>query len=134
MGTIQVDEAEHGRITEAAGRVPTLETERDQAITERDQARHELAAERIINAAEATFTPLERKGLLTGLPVTESGAFDEAAFTTTVTEAAAVRAEADGAGSIRGFGRTGNDTGTVTEADVDNAVGSAFGRTPSKEA
>ena len=50
-----------------------------------------------------------------------------------VTEAAATRAEASGAGSIRGFGRTGNDTGTVTEADVDNAVGSAFGRTP-KEA
>lgn len=140
MGTIQVDEADHGRLTEAAGRVPALESERDQAITERDQARSDLAVERrtaaaarIIDTAEAGFTPLERRGLLADLPVNEEGALNEDAFTATVTEAAAARAEANGVGSIRGFGRTGNGTDTVTEADVDNAVGSAFGRTP-KEA
>lgn len=140
MGTIQVDESQHAALTEAAGRVPTLESERDTAQRERDEAREALAVERrtaaaarIIDTAEAGFTALERRGLLAELPLTQEGALDEAAFTTTVTEAAATRAEAGGAGSIRGFGRTGNDTGTVTEADVDNAVGSAFGRTP-KEA
>lgn len=140
MGTIQVDEAEHGRLAEAAGRVTALESERAQAIAERDEAREALAVERrtarantLIDTAEAGFTALERRGLLAELPLTQEGALDEDAFTATVTEAAATRAEASGAGSIRGFGRTGNDTGTVTEADVDNAVGSAFGRTP-KEA
>lgn len=133
MGTIQVDEAEHGRLAEAAGRVPTLESERDQAITERDQARRTLAAERIITAADAVFTPLERRGLLAELPVTESGDLDEAAFTTTVTEAAAARAAADGAGSVRGFGSTGGDTGTVSEADIDQAVAGAFGHRTAQE-
>jgi hypothetical protein len=134
MGTIQVDEAEHGRITEAAGRVPTLESERDQAITERDQARQELATERrttaanrVIDAAEADFTPLERRGLLSELPVTEAGDLDEDAFTTTVTEAAAARAEADGAGSVRGFGSTQHtDTSVIVEAE--KAAAGAFGR------
>ena len=128
MGTIQVDEAEHGRLTEAAGRVTALESERAQAIAERDEAREALAAERrtaranvLIDTAEAGFTPLERRGLLAELPLTQEGALDEDAFTATVTEAAAARAEASGAGSIRGFGRTGNDTGTVTEADFDAA-------------
>ena len=66
------------------------------------------------------------------LPVTESGDLDEAAFTTTVTEAAAQRAEADGAGSIRGFGRsTTTDTNVIAEAE--KAAAGAFGRTP-KEA
>ncbi len=128
MGTIQVDEAEHGRLTEAAGRVPTLESERDTAQRERDEAREALAVERrtaaaarIIDTAEAGFTALERRGLLAELPLTQEGALDEAAFTTTVTEAAATRAEASGAGSIRGFGRTGSGTDTVTEADFDAA-------------
>jgi hypothetical protein len=140
MGTIQVDEAEHGRLTEAAGRVTALESERDQANERAATAEAALrdrdlrdSAARIIDTAEAGFTALERRGLLAELPVTQEGALDEAAFTTTVTEAAATRAEANGAGSIRGFGSTGNGTNTVTEADVDNAVGSAFGRTP-KEA
>ena len=128
MGTIQVDEAEHGRLTEAAGRVTALESERDTAQRERDEAREALAVERrtaaaarIIDESNTGFTALERRGLLADLPVTAEGALDVDAFTATVTEAAATVAEANGAGSIRGFGRTGNDTGTVTEADFDAA-------------
>ena len=140
MGTIQVDEAEHGRLAEAAGRVTALESERAQAIAERDEAREALAVERrttaaarIIDTAEAGFTPLERRGLLAELPLTQEGALDEDAFTATVTEAAATRAEADGAGSVRGFGFTGNGTGTVSEADIDQAVAGAFGHSTAQE-
>lgn len=124
MGNIQVDEAEHGRLTEAAGRVPTLESERDTAIRERDEARRAMrdrdntdAANTVIDTqakeAGVTFTALERRGLVAAIPVTEAGEIDKAAFEEAVKTAAAEKAEEAGAGSIRGFGR---DTTTVGEA------------------
>lgn len=131
----QIEEARLRQLEEDAGRVQTLESERDQAARERDEAREALAAERrtaaagrIIDAAEASFTALERRGLLADLPVTEAGALDEAAYTTTVTEAAAERATATGVGSIRGFGAHTIPADTDSIAAAEAAVASAFGR------
>ena len=140
MGTIQVDEAEHGRLTEAAGRVTALESERAQAIAERDEAREALAVERrtaaaarIVDESNTGFTALERRGLLAELPVTAEGALDVDAFTATVTEAAATRAEAGGAGSVRGFGATTGGDSTVTAKESTASVLGAFGIPNSQE-
>ncbi len=139
MGNIQIEESEHRSLVEKAGRVDTLESERDTAIQERDQARAHLAdldrtakARKVLvdEAAKGnvTFTPLEEKGLLVQLPTTESGDLDEAAFTTTVTEAVAQVKESRGEGRVSGFGGTPAGQPTVTEADIDGAVGGVFGR------
>lgn len=139
MATTQIEEAELGRLREDAERVPTLTSERDTAVQESTRLRDELRTERatnIINEAATDFTPLERAGLLANLPtVEESGDLDADAFRTTVTEAAAERATATGAGTVRSFGNTTSTTGgIVTESDADAAVASAFGRTIPKGA
>lgn len=141
MGTIQIEETEHARLTEKAGRVETLETERDTAVTEAatekaraDKAEAELAerdrrdaARKIVDESDGSFTPLEMKGLLAELPLNEGGELDVETFTTTVAEAAAKTKRR----GVHGFGGTPVDVDgeTVTEADIDNAVGAAFGRT-----
>ena len=123
MGNIQVDEAQHAAVTEAAGRVPTLESERDTAQRERDEAREALAqrdrndAAAVIIQTKATeagvsFTALECRGLLAHLPVKE-GALDEDAFTESVTTALAEKAESNGSGKLHGFN---SDTKTVAES------------------
>lgn len=129
MGTIQVDEAEHGRLSEAAGRVPTLESERDTERQRADAAEARLAerdrvdaARTIIDArateAGVTFTALETRGLLAQLPVAESGDLDEATFTTSVDEQAAAKAQEAGAGHVRGFGASTGGDGTISESDA----------------
>jgi len=127
MGMIQVDEAQHASLTEAAGRVPTLTTERDEATrradvaeSDRDRYRDRDAARDVIDATEGAhaLTPLERRGLLAELPRTEAGAFDRDAFGTAVSEAVAERkriTEAAGRGRITGLGE-------VAESDTDNAI------------
>lgn len=123
MGTIQVDEAQHVSLTEAAGRVPTLESERDTAQRERDEAREALAqrdrndAAAVIIQTKATeagvsFTALECRGLLAHLPIKE-GALDKDAFTESVTTALAEKAESNGSGKLHGFN---SDTKTVAES------------------
>lgn len=139
MGMIEVDEADHRRLTEAAGRVEALESERDTAIAERDEARGErdtargdLAESRrttrattliseAATEASVEFSQLEVDGLLTRIPLTEAGELDEAAFTTTVAEAAKDKAEAAGAGRPRGFGRHTTVT-EASQADVDAMI------------
>lgn len=136
----QIEESRLAQLEEAAGRVTTLESERDTAVAERDTAVADLAAERRTSRARAlvaerahtaqvTFTPLEERGLLADIPTGEDGALDEAAFTTAVDEAAAAVAQARGAGSVSGFGGAPAGAQTqLTEADLDAAVGGAFGR------
>lgn len=136
----QIEESELAQLREAHGRVPTLESERDTAIRERDEARRQLAAtQRVTRAtvlvneraddAGVAFDPLQLRGLLVDLPLTESGDLDEAAFTTRVDEAAAEIAARGGAGRVQGFGGTpGGGGAQLTESDVDIAVGAAFGR------
>src|SRR5699024_4177941 len=52
MAQIQIDEAEHKRLTEAAETVASIEAERDSAVQERDAARAEVAeAHRAADAA-----------------------------------------------------------------------------------
>lgn len=145
----QIEEARLRQLEEDAGRVPTLITERDTAVAERDAAvaearnlRNAQAARDII-AEDTTvrFSPLEVRGLLAELPVTESGDFDADAFRTTVTglieEARTARArhlEEGGVGAVSGFG--GQPTGDpkeVSESDLDDIIAGAFGR-PVKEA
>jgi hypothetical protein len=151
MPQIQIDEAEHSRLVTEAGRVTALEarattaeSERDQLRTERDQLRAREAAathartrvteanaglpaatvDRIVTAATTTVT------------LTEAGELDTAALDPAVDAARTAEetylaglAEAAGVGSISGFGGApaGGQT-TVTEADLDAAVGGAFGR------
>lgn len=140
MGNIQIDEAEHRSLVERAGRVDTLESERDTVITERDEARRELAEARRDDrartllseraaAGNVTFTPLEERGILAGLPTNEDGTLDEAAFTTRVDEAATSVRESRGEGMVRGFGGGTTHGSDVSESDIDTAVAGAFGRT-----
>lgn len=136
--TMEIEESRLATLEEAAGRVPTLESERDVAVRRAEEAELRLAesvrrveAERIISAraseAAVTFTPLEQRGLLAELPVTESGELDVEAFTTSVDEAAAARSEANGSGRVTGFGST-DPVGDQPTINVEAEVASAFGR------
>lgn len=152
MPNIQIDEAEHSRLVTEAGRVTALEErattaerERDEARGERDQLRARETAvthararlteanatlpsatvERIVTAAVATAT------------LTEAGELDTAALDTAVDTARTAEetylaglAEAAGLGSVSGFGGSPAGSQTpISEADIDTAVGGAFGRT-----
>lgn len=146
----QIEEARLRELEEAAGRVQTLESERDTerqaretAERERDQLRARESAlthartrvttanaglpastvERIVATATAT------------VPLTESGQLDTAALDTAVDNARTAEetylagiAEAAGIGSVTGFGGTATTEDSISESDIDNAVGSAFGR------
>lgn len=134
-----IEESELAQLREASGRVDAAEqrateaesraTVAEAALAQRD--RTERARALIAEHADGvTFTPLETRGLLADLPLTQEGALDEAAFTKTVTESAAAAKAARGAGTVRGFGgSTGGTAEVVTESDIDNAVAGAFGRT-----
>lgn len=146
MGNIQIEESEHKALTEKAGRVDALESERDTekaarlkaeealAARDRDDAARKVVTERATEA-QVQFSTLEQDGLLTKVTVKEDGSFDTEAFTKVVDEAAAAKKAAGGAGSITGFGGTATGQGaeTVSESDIDKAVAGAFGR-PVKEA
>lgn len=112
----EISEAQLANLTEAAGRVPTLESEREQAIRERDEAREALAQRdrgdlitATINAVEGanSLTALERDGLAARVP---AGDVDTAALTAAVEAAVAESAQRAGAGAITGFGATGTTT------------------------
>lgn len=151
VGNIQVDEAEHRRLTEAAAasaaatqRAEAAEARADEAerrnalTTARDSARP-IAAE-VVNASES-LTPSARARVIettvAGLVVNDAGTFDEAAFRTAV-ETARTAAEAEiaealqaaGVGSVRNSGTGGGGDGhTVTREESDAARAKAFGRT-----
>lgn len=123
----QIEEGRLAQLEEAAGRVPTLEAERDTARRERDQAvaeargiRNAEAARAVIGEAVAasttpvSFTALETRGLLSDLPVTAEGALDATAYRAAVETAVAEKAKAGGAGSVRGFGAS-EDAGGETK-------------------
>jgi hypothetical protein len=141
MGHIQVDEAEHGRLTEAAGRVPTLESERDTANQRAETAERELAVHKAREAARPAVTkkvgesslPATRKAriiesVLKQVRLDENGAANaeelasitEAEVRDAETEIAEI-AEALGHGSVHGFGQTVTESGGATVEDFDAA-------------
>lgn len=118
MATTQIEESALSELREAAGRVSVLENERDAEKARADKAEGALEeskaatkraadADSIIAAVATehaiTFDGLQVAGLKAALPVKE-GALDTEAFTTTVKTHAAKLAEANGAGSMFGFG------------------------------
>lgn len=127
MPKIQIEESEHTRLTETAGRVDALESENatlkaeNTTLKEAEAARVRTDLARVLigeAAAKAgvTFTALEERGLLADLPLTESGDLDEAAFTTTVETAATENAKTGSRGSgVVGFGES---TSTTSEEAV----------------
>ena len=133
MAQIQIDEAEHKRLTDAAAKVATIEAERDSAVQERDAARAEVAeahraadaatVDRIIGAAGVEFSALEAKGLRADVPLNEAGRLDATRFEELVKEAATAKAAESGAGRPSGMGSVTESTTDISEADLDGLLG-----------
>ncbi|MFC8732173.1 hypothetical protein ACFT5B_06925 [Luteimicrobium sp. NPDC057192] len=138
MAQTQIEESELATLRTDAGRATVLESERDAAIRERDEARTALveaqdvaAARTIVGEADVEFDDLQTAGLIAGAPrIAESGRIDLDAFRTQVTERAARLAESQGAGRVRGVGQTTTpDTDDLSEADLDRELAKLNGRT-----
>mgnify|MGYP003461907534 CR=1 FL=1 len=115
-------EIEAGRLAqleEAAGRVPTLASERDQAVSRAEAAEAALRNHRNVDAARGilaeaaaasttpvTFSALEQRGILAALPTTDAGDLDAAAFRSAVETEVNAKAKQSGAGRVSGFGAT----------------------------
>ncbi|AIY17777.1 hypothetical protein GUY44_07110 [Pimelobacter simplex] len=132
MPKIEIEESEHTRLVETAGRVDALVSE-NAALKEKDARRtradraHELVAERA-KAAGVTFDVLQTRGLIAELPVTESGDLDETAFSAAVDKAASDLKEAQasgGDGNVVGFG--GAPSGTPV-AESGHRTSNPWGR------
>lgn len=147
-----IEESELARLREADGRVQTLESERDTAVRERDEVRHQLAESQARETARgrartriteanaalpaATVDRIVEAATRT-VPLTEAGALDEAAFDTAVEAARtaeetylATLAEASGAGRVTGLGLVPVKEGEVTRKDTAVVIAEAFGRQP----
>lgn len=132
MAQIQIDEAEHKRLTEASEKLATIEAERDSAVQELEEARKATAeahraadaatVDRIIGAAGVEFSALEAKGLRADLPM-EDGRLDATQFEELVKEAATAKAAESGAGRPSGMGVVSESTTDISEADLDGLLG-----------
>lgn len=133
MAQIQIDEAEHKRLTEASEKLATIEAERDAAVQKAQEAAALIAAaneaadkaqaDRVIADAGVEFTALEAKGLRVDMPVDESGRLDVPAFERLVKEAATEKAAESGAGRPSGMGVVTESTTDISEADLDGLLG-----------
>jgi hypothetical protein len=131
VAQIQIDEADHKRLTERAGQVDTLEAERDHLIEERDaaqaalteahQAADKASMDAVVAGAGVEFTALEAKGLRVDVPMTESGRVDLDAFAKTVTEAAAEKRANSGEGQPTGVGIT-ESSKDLTDDELDTQL------------
>ena len=132
MAQIQIDEAEHKRLTEAAEKVAAAEAERAAAIERAEQAEAKIAeahkaadaatVDRIIGAAGVEFSALEAKGLRADLPM-EDGRLDAAKFEELVKEAATAKAAESGAGRPSGMGAVSESNTEFSEADLNSVLG-----------
>ena len=134
-------EIEAGRLAqleEAAGRVPTLTDERDQAVSRAEAAEAALRNHRNVDAARGilaeaiaasttpvTFSALEQRGILAAMPTTDAGDLDAAAFRAAVEAEVSAKAKAGGAGRVTGFGVTEGAGGKAvpTWDDIDSIYG-----------
>lgn len=129
-----IEESRLAQLEEADRRVPELQRELDEARSQVSEAHREAdraIAARIIAEADHPFNQLEQRGLLADLPLTEAGRLDVDAFTPAVAEAAAIAAEATGAGQVRGLGTGSQSSGDedLSEAELDAELARISGRT-----
>lgn len=129
-----IEESRLAQLEEADRRVPELQRELDEARSQVSEAHREAdraIAARIIAEADHPFNQLEQRGLLADLPLTEAGRLDVDAFTQAVAEAAAIAAEATGAGQVRGLGTGSQSSGDedLSEAELDAELARISGRT-----
>lgn len=139
----QIEEARLRTLEADAGRVPTLENERDTAVQRAEEAERQLAeARKSANAAIAqrvvaeafdahdVDAPKTAARLAANAPLTESGEVDTEALKTIAEESAAELAEASGAGTPRGIsGDPGKDNDSdISEADLDRELAKLTGR------
>lgn len=134
MGKIQIEESEHTRLSETAGRVPTLESELATVKAENDALKESAAADArtsrartLIGESAHTFTPLEARGLLADLPLKE-GALDETVFAETITAAAKESAAVLGATGVHGFGASAGQPGDTDAVESGRPTTSPWGR------
>lgn len=134
MAKIQIEESEHRGLTEKAGRVDALESENATLKAENVGLKESAAvttrrtrAMDLIREHEHRFSPLEAKGLVVELPLTESGDFDETKFGEQLAEHAALAAKAGGAGGITSMGQT-TDTSKTTTESAPTRTTNAWGR------
>jgi hypothetical protein len=149
MATTQIEESELSGLRETAGRVTTLEAERDtatktaeEAVRRANVAEARLAAASVARArviaenadlASATVDRVVAEALRE-VPLTENGELDTDALNERTDKAreaeesylASLAANA-GAGIPSGFGKSGSGA-TVTESDIDKAIAAATGR------
>lgn len=137
MAKIQIEESEHRGLTEKAGRVDALESENATLKAEKAALEESRAADQrrtramdLIREHDHAFSPLEAKGLVAELPLTESGDFDETKFGEQLAEHAATAARAGGAGTVSGFGQT---TDTTTKESAPAPTTTAWGRPVSEQ-
>lgn len=131
MATTQIEEAELGRLREDSQRVQTAESDKEKAITERDESRAQLAeAHRQIDRAAARdivrtaareadvhVDDYQVAGIAADYPTGENGRIDADKLAESAKTAIAKLAEEAGAGQVRGFGATtGGDT--ISESDA----------------
>lgn len=128
MGTIQIDEAEHQRLTDRAGQVESIEAARDEAIAERDALRaqiteaHRTADTDYMNSLiGGEFTALEADGLRARATWGEDGRLDRDAFTKTVEATRTEAANRNQEGRPTHVGAT--ESKDMSDADLDIALG-----------
>lgn len=142
----EIEEARLRQLETDAGRVPTLEAERDTLASERDEARRALAETAARQAARpivgdvftghtlpaGTYTRVV-ESVVAAAPLTDAGQLDEAALRATATTARA-EAEAEiaealaaaGVGKVTGFGGSAPAQGELSEADFTNRLRGVF--------
>lgn len=131
----QLEEAQARDLAEVAGRVQelteanaALTAEREALIAARDEARaiaRTAAIEAAINSSEVDFTTLERKALVLGAPVSESGELDTEALQAAITEAATEAAARTNSGAVKGMGEAGVGVESDPWASIDRDLGIA---------